>query len=135
LCFIIFIQLTSLAGQGGVTGSGTQPPEERYRSQLEQLTAMGFINREANIQGIVFNYFCFTAYQNLNLLKCIFLYFSLDCYLWGCQRCCRKIITEPHYDLNVIHKLFLFCAVTFAFFYYFSLLLSPFLAMYSFSVI
>ena len=104
MCFIIFIQLTSLAGQGGVTGSGTQPPEERYRSQLEQLTAMGFINREANIQGIVFNYFCFTAYQNLNLLKCIFLYFSLDCYLWGCQRCCRKIITEPHYDLNVIHK-------------------------------
>ena len=49
--FIIIEQLTSLAGQGGVSGS-TQPPEERYRSQLEQLTAMGFINREANIQGI-----------------------------------------------------------------------------------
>ncbi|UYV77050.1 UBQLN1, partial [Cordylochernes scorpioides] len=26
------------------------PPEERYRSQLEQLTAMGFVNREANLQ-------------------------------------------------------------------------------------
>lgn len=44
--------LTSLAGQGGVSGS-TQPPEERYRSQLEQLTAMGFINREANIQALI----------------------------------------------------------------------------------
>uniref|UniRef100_A0A1B0GQS7 Ubiquilin-4 n=1 Tax=Phlebotomus papatasi TaxID=29031 RepID=A0A1B0GQS7_PHLPP len=28
-----------------------QPPEERYSSQLEQLTAMGFVNREANLQG------------------------------------------------------------------------------------
>jgi hypothetical protein len=27
------------------------PPEERYRTQLEQLTAMGFGNREANLQG------------------------------------------------------------------------------------
>lgn len=27
------------------------PPEERYRSQLEQLTSMGFMNRDANIQG------------------------------------------------------------------------------------
>ncbi len=47
-------QLTSLAGQGGIgggVGTGSQPPEERYRSQLEQLTAMGFINREANLQG------------------------------------------------------------------------------------
>ena len=31
--------------------SSSTPPEERYRSQLEQLTAMGFANREANIQG------------------------------------------------------------------------------------
>lgn len=28
-----------------------QPPEERYQSQLEQLAAMGFVNREANLQG------------------------------------------------------------------------------------
>lgn len=27
------------------------PPEERYSSQLEQLSAMGFVNREANLQG------------------------------------------------------------------------------------
>ena len=48
-------QLSSLAGQAGqggqVGGNSGQPPEERYRSQLEQLTAMGFINREANLQG------------------------------------------------------------------------------------
>lgn len=28
-----------------------QPPEQRYSQQLEQLTAMGFLNREANLQG------------------------------------------------------------------------------------
>lgn len=32
-----------------------QPPEQRYSQQLEQLAAMGFLNREANLQGIVFS--------------------------------------------------------------------------------
>jgi ubiquilin len=31
--------------------ANNQPPEERYRAQLEQLTAMGFVNRDANLQG------------------------------------------------------------------------------------
>lgn len=38
----------------GMTNQGTQqnlPPEQRYQSQLEQLAAMGFVNREANLQG------------------------------------------------------------------------------------
>ncbi|XP_035780349.1 ubiquilin-1-like [Anopheles albimanus] len=29
------------------------PPEERYRAQLEQLTSMGFVNREANLQALI----------------------------------------------------------------------------------
>lgn len=29
-----------------------QPPEQRYSQQLEQLTAMGFLNRDANLQGM-----------------------------------------------------------------------------------
>lgn len=29
------------------------PPEERYRSQLEQLTSMGFVNRDANLQALI----------------------------------------------------------------------------------
>lgn len=43
----------------GVTNQGntTQPPEERYQSQLEQLTAMGFVNREANLQGKLMIFF------------------------------------------------------------------------------
>ena len=28
-----------------------QPPEERFRAQLEQLAAMGFVDRAANLQG------------------------------------------------------------------------------------
>lgn len=38
-------QNAALANQG--------PPEERYRSQLEQLAGMGFFNREANLQALV----------------------------------------------------------------------------------
>lgn len=34
------------------TGIATQPVEERFRSQLEQLASMGFSDREANIQGL-----------------------------------------------------------------------------------
>ncbi|CAB3244564.1 unnamed protein product [Arctia plantaginis] len=30
-----------------------QPPEQRYSQQLEQLTAMGFLNREANLQALI----------------------------------------------------------------------------------
>nr|QCX41804.2 ubiquitin [Pagiophloeus tsushimanus] len=29
------------------------PPEQRYQQQLEQLTAMGFLNREANLQALI----------------------------------------------------------------------------------
>lgn len=34
-------------------GQSVPPPEERYRAQLEQLTAMGFLNRDANLQALI----------------------------------------------------------------------------------
>ena len=38
-----------------VTGMASQglnnPPEERFRTQLETLTSMGFVDRQANIDG------------------------------------------------------------------------------------
>lgn len=43
----LMAQMFSQAGQA------QQPPEERYRSQLDQLAAMGFLNREANIQALI----------------------------------------------------------------------------------
>jgi ubiquilin len=36
-----------------VDGQSVPPPEERYRAQLEQLTAMGFLNRDANLQALI----------------------------------------------------------------------------------
>ena len=30
-----------------------QPPEERFRTQLEQLASMGFVDRAANLQGLL----------------------------------------------------------------------------------
>ncbi|XP_071054787.1 ubiquilin-1 [Onthophagus taurus] len=41
-----------LAGMS-VQGDNNLPPEQRYRTQLEQLTAMGFVNREANLQALI----------------------------------------------------------------------------------
>ena len=32
-------------------GNPDQPPEERFASQLDQLASMGFVDRQANIQG------------------------------------------------------------------------------------
>ena len=40
------------------SGSINQPPEERYAAQLEQLSGMGFLNREANLQGTLFYSSC-----------------------------------------------------------------------------
>lgn len=41
------------AAQGQNQQHQQQPPEERYRAQLEQLTGMGFGNREANLQALI----------------------------------------------------------------------------------
>lgn len=38
-------------GAPGAGGAAQLPPEERYSTQLEHLSSMGFVNREANIQG------------------------------------------------------------------------------------
>jgi len=48
----------------GTANANTQPPEERFASQLEQLANMGFLDRSANIQGTMkseFEKFCIFA--------------------------------------------------------------------------
>ncbi|XP_063708062.1 ubiquilin-1 [Culicoides brevitarsis] len=42
-----------MQGMANNTTNTNQPPEERYSTQLEQLTAMGFVNREANLQALI----------------------------------------------------------------------------------
>lgn len=50
----LFSDFMSRMVNGMATGNNPNvPPEERYRSQLEQLASMGFVNREANLQGNV----------------------------------------------------------------------------------
>lgn len=43
--------VTSMAGQGL-----NAPPEERFRTQLETLASMGFVDRQANIQALMATY-------------------------------------------------------------------------------
>ncbi|XP_058796661.1 ubiquilin-1 [Phymastichus coffea] len=45
--------LSAMALNQGAEVDGLPPPEERYRAQLEQLTAMGFVNRDANLQALI----------------------------------------------------------------------------------
>ncbi|XP_028255924.1 ubiquilin-4 isoform X1 [Parambassis ranga] len=45
--------LQMFAGGGGGGSATTQTPEVRFQSQLDQLNAMGFINREANLQALI----------------------------------------------------------------------------------
>lgn len=47
--------MTRMLNGMSTTADNTQPPEVRYQSQLEQLAAMGFVNREANLQGMLLN--------------------------------------------------------------------------------
>jgi ubiquilin len=48
----LFTDFMSRMMNGMAQGSDPNvPAEERYQSQLEQLTSMGFLNREANLQG------------------------------------------------------------------------------------
>ncbi|XP_052889106.1 ubiquilin-1 [Anopheles moucheti] len=51
----LFSEFMARMINGMATGTSDTniPPEERYRSQLEQLTAMGFVNREANLQALI----------------------------------------------------------------------------------
>ncbi|XP_061677620.1 ubiquilin-4 [Syngnathoides biaculeatus] len=45
--------LQMFAGGGVGGGAPNQTPEVRFQSQLDQLNAMGFINREANLQALI----------------------------------------------------------------------------------
>lgn len=45
--------LQMFAGGGGGTNPMSMTPEVRFQSQLDQLSAMGFINREANLQALI----------------------------------------------------------------------------------
>ena len=47
----VFSQLMSQMMGQMRAGNPDQPPEERFASQLEQLASMGFVDRQANIQG------------------------------------------------------------------------------------
>lgn len=64
----LFADFMSRMLNGMSTGSSTAtgqtlPPEQRFATQLEHLASMGFVNREANIQG--------AFYLNLYSKNCI----------------------------------------------------------------
>lgn len=45
-----------VAGIANPESASAVPPEQRYQAQLDQLAAMGFVNREANLQALIATY-------------------------------------------------------------------------------
>ena len=60
--------VTGMANQGLNANANVPPPEERFQTQLETLASMGFVDRQANIQGKYF--------QHLNRLSLKPVYFD-----------------------------------------------------------
>uniref|UniRef100_A0A914LA37 Ubiquilin n=1 Tax=Meloidogyne incognita TaxID=6306 RepID=A0A914LA37_MELIC len=50
---IALMNVGNMQNAGNTGAADRQPPEERYRPQLEQLTAMGFIDQQANVQALL----------------------------------------------------------------------------------
>lgn len=48
-----FFQFLSRMVAGMSAQNDNIPPEQRYQAQLEQLAAMGFVNRDANLQALI----------------------------------------------------------------------------------
>lgn len=66
----LFSEFMSRMLNGMSTGSNSNlPPEERYSSQLDTLASMGFVNREANLQGKNFLFSIFFNGKILDLLN------------------------------------------------------------------
>ena len=90
--------VTGMANQG--LNANVPPPEERFQTQLETLASMGFVDRQANIQG--------KYYQHLNRFSCsngftlteplkfeannIPVFYSPHCYLRRCKCCDRQTV-------------------------------------------
>ncbi|NXE69260.1 UBQL4 protein, partial [Calcarius ornatus] len=53
LCVLCVLSVLSLTPGSVSSPSQAQSPEVRFQQQLEQLNAMGFINREANLQALI----------------------------------------------------------------------------------
>ncbi|XP_023015815.2 ubiquilin [Leptinotarsa decemlineata] len=45
--------MSRMVGSMAANTDNTLPPEQRYQAQLEQLAAMGFLNREINLQALI----------------------------------------------------------------------------------
>ncbi|XP_028140642.2 ubiquilin-1-like isoform X1 [Diabrotica virgifera virgifera] len=45
--------MSRMVGSMAANTNNTLPPEQRYQAQLEQLAAMGFLNREINLQALI----------------------------------------------------------------------------------
>ena len=84
--------VTGMANQG--LNANVPPPEERFQTQLETLASMGFVDRQANIQGKYYQHLnCFTLTEPLKFeANNIPVFYSPHCYLRRCKCCDRQTV-------------------------------------------
>ena len=91
--------VTGMANQG--LNANVPPPEERFQTQLETLASMGFVDRQANIQGKYYqhlnrfsfskNHFTLTEPLKFEANN-IPVFYSPHCYLRRCKCCDRQTV-------------------------------------------
>ena len=106
----------------------SQPPEQRFAQQLEQLAAMGFYDRQQNIQGywlflsfkaafiFVILFRCHSERKQITTVQFVVnIYFlfhcSADSNIWGCE-CSRGTIAVTEITVKQCFQTFLFRTLT-----------------------
>ena len=86
--------VTGMANQG--LNANVPPPEERFQTQLETLASMGFVDRQANIQGKSYLHYIESSLVLTKPLKFeannILVFYSPHCYLRRCKCCDRQTV-------------------------------------------
>ena len=89
--------VTGMANQG--LNANVPPPEERFQTQLETLASMGFVDRQANIQGKYFQHLNSLSFSTITLTEPlkfeannIIVFYSPHCYLRRCKCCDRQTV-------------------------------------------
>ena len=87
--------VTGMANQGLNANANVPPPEERFQTQLETLASMGFVDRQANIQGKYFQHLNSLSFSTKPLkfeANNIIVFYSPHCYLRRCKCCDRQTV-------------------------------------------
>ena len=83
-----------------------EPPEQRYRTQLEQLAAMGFLNREANLQCVYSSLLAHLFVHSRTVMYCflVIIFFKFQSLVFMTHQCRLEIVTDISHQRKFIGR-------------------------------